>query len=100
MFRPIVSTQLQQIVDLSYKINNTGQLWDEPKDMPAVVLKFNGDTGYLEVYIYPEGKYRLSLQRIFRNVDLDTDSASERLEEIIKILDLIYYNKKIKGEDV
>lgn len=96
MFRPIVSTQLQQIIELCYKINNTGQLWDEPKDMPAVVLRFNGDTGYLDVYVYPEGKYRLSLWHIFRDVELNSDTASEKLEEIIKILELTHHNKKLK----
>lgn len=96
MFRPIVSTYLQQIIEMCYKINNTGQLFDEPKDMPAVILKFNGDTGFLDLYVYPEGKYRLSLRHLFRDVELDKDDASEKLEEIIKILDLTYHNKKLK----
>lgn len=101
MFRPIISTQLQQIIEMCYKINNTGQLWGEPKDMPAVILQFNGDTGYLDLYVYPDGKYnKLSLKHIFRDVELDKDDAPEKLEEIIKILDLTYHNKKLKEKCV
>lgn len=99
MFRPIIATQLQQVIELAYKINNTAQLDGTPKTLPAVIINFHGDTGWFDVFIYPEGRYQLPMRHIFKEVNLSKEIAPEQLDEIIKILDLTYTNKKIKEKE-
>lgn len=99
MFRPIIETQLQQIMELSYKINSDAQVDSVPKNLPAVIIKFNGASGWLDIWIYPDGKVQLPMRHFFKDVDLSKDNASVQLEEVIKMLEFIYHNKKVKEKE-
>lgn len=99
MYRPIIATQLQQIIDLMYKINN--QKYGSDADMPLVSVVFNGDTGWLDVRIHPKGAATKTNQHIFKDVNLFKENkASEQLDKIIKLLDLIYIEKKEKEKEL
>lgn len=99
MYRPIIATQLQQIIDLMYKINN--QKYGSDADMPLVSMEFNGRNGWLDVRIHPKGSATKTNQHIFKDVNLFKENkASEQLDKIIKLLDLIYIEKKEKEKEL
>lgn len=96
MFRPIVATQLQKVIELAYKINDVAQLESVPRNLPAVVIKFDGAGGWLDVWIYPDGKYELPMRHIFKDVNLSKDDAYLHLDELINILEIMKDNKYSK----
>ena len=99
MYRPIIATQLQQIIDLMYKINN--QKYGSEVDMPLVSMEFNGSSGWLDVRIHPKGFETGTTQHIFKDVNLFVENkASTQLDKIIKLLDLIYIEKKEKEKEL
>lgn len=100
MYRPIVSTLLQQIVDLVYKINN--KMIDEFSNLPAVKLEFNGMSGWLDVRVFSNvnnffnhGGYSHLEVNLF-----DDENPAEKLEKMISTLDLIYEEKKLKLKEL
>lgn len=99
MYRPIIATQLQQIIDLMYKINN--RKYDKDANMPLVSMEFNGGDGWLDIRIHPKGSATKTNQHIFKDVNLFKENkASEQLDKIIKLLDLIYIEKKEKEKEL
>lgn len=99
MYRPIIATQLQQIIDLMYKINN--RQYADDTDMPLVQAEFSGSNGWLDVRIHPKGSATKINQHIFKDVNLFKENGvSEQLDKIIKLLDLIYIEKKEKEKEL
>ena len=99
MYRPIIATQLQQIIDLMYKINN--RKYSDGAGMPLVSVEFNGSNGWLDIRIYPKGWRTGPVKHIFKDVNLFAENkASTQLDKIIKLLDLIYIEKKEKEKEL
>lgn len=99
MYRPIIATQLQQIIDLIYRINNCK--YASNSYMPLVSVEFQGSSGWLDVCIHPKGSGTGSAQHIFKDVNLfKEDKAPAQLDKIIKLLDLIYIEKKEREKEL
>ena len=99
MYRPIVSTLLQQIIDLVYKINN--QMTEELSNLPAATLEFNGMSGWLDVRVFSNGNHFTQGGYSHLEVNLfDDENPAEKLEKMISALDLIYEEKKLKLKEL
>ena len=99
MYRPIVSTLLQQIVDLIYKINN--QMTGELSNIPAATFEFNGMSGWLDVRVFSNGNHFTQGGYLHLEVNLfDDENPAEKLEKMINVLDLIYEEKKLKLKEL
>ena len=104
MYRPIVSTLLQQIIDLVYKINN--QRTDELSNLPAATFEFNGMSGWLDVRVFSKGMFsngNCFTQGGYSHLEanlFDDENPAEKLEKMISALDLIYEEKKLKLKEL
>lgn len=99
MYRPIVSTLLQQIIDLVYKINN--QRTEELSNLPAATFEFNGMSGWLDVRVFSNRSNFPGCNYNHLEVNLfDDENPAERLEKMISTLDLIYEEKKLKLKEL
>lgn len=99
MYRPIVSTLLQQIIDLVYKINN--QMTEELSNLPAATFEFNGMSGWLDVRVFSNGNRFTQGGYSHLEVNLfDDENPAEKLEKMISALDLIYEEKKLKLKEL
>ena len=99
MYKPIVSTLLQQIIDLVYKINN--QRTEELSNLPAATFEFNGMSGWLDVRVFSNGNRFTQGGYSHLEVNLfDDENPAEKLERMISALDLIkeIKIKRVKGE--
>lgn len=99
MYRPIVSTLLQHIIDLVYKINN--QRTEELSNLPAATFEFNGMSGWLDVRVFSNGNCFTQGGYSHLEVNLfDDENPAEKLEKMISALDLIYEEKKLKLKEL
>ena len=106
MYRPIVSTLLQQIIDLVYKINN--QRTEELSNLPAATFEFNGMSGWLDVRVFSNGNCFTQNGNCFTQGGyshleanlFDDENPAEKLEKMISALDLIYEEKKLKLKEL
>lgn len=99
MYRPIVSTLLQQIIDLVYKINN--QRTEELSNLPVATFEFNGMSGWLDVRVFLNRNHFTQWGDSYLEVNLfDDENPAARLEQMISVLDLIYEEKKLKLKEL